>query len=62
LLDIINEAAGRKVSAKYVKNPIKNYIYRTLADTSKTKRVLGFSAKTGVKTGVRAIIDELTAA
>lgn len=62
MIEIISEVTGRKLAAKYVKNPIKNYIYRTLADTSKTEKAMGFRAKTSVKQGVKAMTDELTAA
>jgi len=60
MLNLICELTGRKVEAKYVENPIRNYIYRTLADTGKTERMLGFRARTTVKDGVRLILDELS--
>ncbi len=62
LMKIIQRVTGKDLSAKYVDNPIKNYIIRTLADTSKTQKAMGFKARTTVEAGVKAIVDELTAA
>ena len=62
MLSIIRKVTGKELPAKYVENPIKNYIFRTLADTSKTEKAIGFRAKTGVEDGVRAIVKELTPA
>jgi len=49
--DII-KATGLK-NYKYVKNPIKNYVDETLADTSKAEKVLGFRAKIDVMDYIR---------
>lgn len=61
LLEIIHKTTGRNLPPKYVENPIKNYINRTLADVSKAEKMLGFRAKTSVEEGIRAVVDELTA-
>jgi len=53
VLGIINGVLGKNISAKYIENPIKNYVYRTQADTTKAEKVLGFRAKTDLKNGIR---------
>jgi len=48
---------GTNIKPKYVPNPIKNYVYRTQADTTKAEKILGFKAKTDLETGVKTTID-----
>ncbi len=43
---------GRPIEPKYVPNPIRNYVYRTLADTSKAEKLLGFKAAVSFHEGV----------
>lgn len=45
----INEGIGSEIKPRYVDNPIKNYVSRTLADMSKTKEILGFEARYTIK-------------
>ena len=59
MVSMISEATGRKLESEYVKNPIRNYIFRTLADTSRAKRELNFTAETTVEEGLRKLISEL---
>ncbi|MGQ4891996.1 MAG: NAD-dependent epimerase/dehydratase family protein [Candidatus Njordarchaeia archaeon] len=57
VVELLNKHLGTNIQPKYEPNPIKNYVYRTQADTSKAKRLLGFEAKTDLETGIRIIID-----
>ncbi len=59
MITLISKATGKDIRPRYVKNPIKNYIFRTLADTSKAERDLGFVAETTVEAGLNKLIDEL---
>ncbi len=45
--DLLNmlRKEGLEVKARFVENPIKNYVYHTLADTKKAEEVLKFKAK-----------------
>lgn len=54
---LLNKHLGTQIKPKYVPNPIKNYVYRTLADTSKARKILGFEAKIDLETGIKIIID-----
>ena len=56
VIDIINEGIGSVIKPKYVDNPIKNYVSHTLADTSKTKEILGFEACCTLNDGIRSLI------
>jgi len=56
LVEIINKILGKNVKPKYVPNPIKNYVYHTLADTTKAEKFLGFKAKVGLEEGVRELV------
>ena len=57
LVNMINEELNKDVKPVYVKNPIKNYVYHTLADTSKAEYKLGFKAKTTLKEGIRKVVE-----
>jgi UDP-glucose 4-epimerase len=48
---------GLEVKARFVENPIKNYVYHTLADTKKTEELLKFKAKWRVEDVVPRLID-----
>jgi UDP-glucose 4-epimerase len=56
---IINEGIGSEIEPKYLDNPIKNYVSHTLADTSKTKEILGFEASRTLNDGIRSLIKLL---
>jgi UDP-glucose 4-epimerase len=50
---------NKTIEPIYNPNPIKNYVYHTLADTSKAESVLGFKAKISLKTGITYLLEEL---
>jgi UDP-glucose 4-epimerase len=56
---IVNEGIGSGIKPKYVENPIKNYVSHTLADTSKTKEILGFEARCTLSDGIRSLIKSM---
>ncbi len=58
VVDLLNEALNKNIKPIYKPNPIKNYVYHTLADTSKAERVLGFKAKITLKEGIDQLIRE----
>ena len=45
------------IDVEYVENPIKNYVYHTLADTKKAEKELGFKARVSVKEGLRRCLE-----
>jgi UDP-glucose 4-epimerase len=50
---------NKNIEPIYNPNPIKNYVYHTLADTSKAESVLGFKAEIPLKTGITYLLEEL---
>jgi UDP-glucose 4-epimerase len=56
-VDMLNEYMKTSLKPVCVKNPISGYCYRTLADTSKAKKVLGFKAKVSLEEGLRSLIE-----
>jgi UDP-glucose 4-epimerase len=56
VVDMLNQKLGTKIEAIHEPNKIKNYVADTLADTSKAKSELGFSAKVGLDAGVSRLI------
>ncbi len=56
VVSTLADLLGKPVRPKYVPNPIQNYVYRTLADTSKAEKVLGFTAEILFKEGVASLV------
>ncbi len=52
IIEKLNAAMGTKIVPKYVKNPLKNYVAHTLAETSKTEKLLGFRPKITLDDGI----------
>ena len=57
VVDLINKLLGKNVKPIYKPNPIKNYVYHTLADTTKAEKVLGFKAKVSLEEGIKSLIS-----
>jgi UDP-glucose 4-epimerase len=58
IINILNESLGKNIKPFYKPNPIKNYVYNTLADTTKAEKNLGFKAKISLKQGITRLINE----
>ncbi len=54
----LSELLGKRIEPKYVPNPIRNYVYRTFADTSKAAKLLGFKAAISFDEGVADLVRE----
>ncbi len=54
---MLNRLMGTKLEPLYVENPIVGYCYKTLADTGKAEKVLGFKAKITLDQGLRSIVQ-----
>jgi len=57
IIDLLNEMLRKNIKPVYKPNPIKNYVYDTLADTTKAERVLGFKAKTTLREGIKILVE-----
>jgi UDP-glucose 4-epimerase len=51
----INRMLGTSIKPKYIEMPVKNYVMETLADTTKSEKVLGFKPKVGLDEGLKKI-------
>jgi len=51
MLDYPRKITGKDIKAKYIDNPMKNYVMVTQASTEKSKRDLGFEAKISLERG-----------
>jgi UDP-glucose 4-epimerase len=56
VIAMISRILDVEVKVKYVENPIKNYVWHALADTTKAEEKLGFKAKVNLEEGIRKII------
>ncbi|RLG72185.1 MAG: nucleoside-diphosphate sugar epimerase [Methanobacteriota archaeon] len=57
LVKILKEMLKVDLEPEYVENPIKNYVYHTLADVSKAKQMLGFQARYSLEEGIKKILS-----
>lgn len=56
VIEIINEVLGTQISATYVDNPIKNYVYRTRADITLAASELGYEPRFKILTdGIKSL-------
>mgnify|MGYP000459830005 CR=1 FL=1 len=60
VVELINKILGKNIKPIYKPNPIKNYVYHTLADTTKAEKMLGFKAKISLEEGLASLARELS--
>jgi len=53
---LLNKYLGTDIKPKYMRNPIKGYVYHTQADMTKSKRLLGFKAETSLERGLKMLV------
>jgi len=56
VISMVSRILDVEVKVKYTENPIKNYVWHTLADTTKAEEKLGFKTKVDLEEGIRKII------
>ena len=56
LVDILQKILNTSLKPAYFQNPIKNYVFHTLADTAKTEDILGFKAMYSLEQGIKEIL------
>ena len=50
---------GKKITPKYIEMPVKNYVMTTLADTTKSKKEIGFDAKVSLDEGISLLFSSI---
>jgi len=58
LVQKLSELLARPIDPVYVPNPIRNYVFRTLADATKAEKLLGFKAAISFEEGVAHLVRE----
>ena len=58
LMDVLSNHIGKKITADYIKQPIKNYVMQTNSDTSKAEKVMGFKAQYSLDDGVSRLVKK----
>ncbi len=56
LISVLNEVLGKNIKPRYTKVPVKNYIAKQKADTSKAEKLIGFKAKYSLEDGIKEIL------
>jgi UDP-glucose 4-epimerase len=56
VIAMVSRILDVELRVKYIENPIKNYVWHTLADTTKAEERLEFKAKVDLEEGIRKII------
>jgi UDP-glucose 4-epimerase len=57
VIEIENDLLGKDIKAKFVKNPIHNYVMDTLADISKAEKELKFKSRISLEDGIGMSVD-----
>ncbi|RLG22587.1 hypothetical protein DRN72_01520 [Methanosarcinales archaeon] len=57
VVSLINDVLGTDIKPIYVENPIKNYVYHTLADMSHSEEIVGFKPRVSLKEGIEKLIS-----
>lgn len=55
LIQIINTILNKSIKARYISNPIKNYVHHTLADTTKAEKQLRFKSTITLEKGIKKL-------
>ena len=58
VIELLNKSLGKSIKPRYRPNPIKNYVYHTLADLSKAKKLLGYKPSVNLEEGIKQLIKE----
>jgi len=58
IVDLLNEKLGKNTRPIRKPMPITNYVFETLADTTKAQKILGFKAKITLEEGITKLIKE----
>ena len=53
---LLNKYLGTDIKPKYARNPIKGYVYHTKADTTKSRKLLGFKAEIPLEKGLKLLV------
>ncbi len=56
LVSILNGMLGTNIRPKYVRIPVKNYIFRQRADMRKARRLLGYEPLYSLRDGIRELL------
>jgi len=57
MVGILNSKLGTSIAPAYKENTIKNYVARTCADTKKTEKKLGWTAKVSLEDGIGKLVE-----
>lgn len=57
VIEKLVQQTGKEIKPKYVPTPMKNYVYETLADPTKSEKELGFKARYSLDEGIKQLLD-----
>ena len=57
MVQVLEKILGKKIECEYVPNPLQGYVYGTLSDTSKAKKILGFKPEYNLEKGIIEILE-----
>ncbi|HDI12922.1 MAG TPA: NAD-dependent epimerase/dehydratase family protein, partial [Hadesarchaea archaeon] len=56
---ILNDLLGKSIKPEYRQNPIKNYVYHTLADLTKARKLLGYEPSIKLEDGIKLLLKKV---
>lgn len=55
---LLNKLLGKNINPEYIENPIKNYVFHTLADTTKMRSLLSLTPTYNLADGIAELLKE----
>ncbi|MDI6884605.1 MAG: NAD-dependent epimerase/dehydratase family protein [Hadesarchaea archaeon] len=56
VIELLNKSLGKSIKPRYVPNPIRNYVYHTLADLTKARKLLRYKPTISLEKGIDLLI------
>ncbi len=57
LVSLLCTVLNKGAKDVYIENPVKNYVMHTVADMTKSRRILGFESTIGLKEGIKRLVE-----
>jgi UDP-glucose 4-epimerase len=57
VVELLNKFLGKSIRPLYLPNPIKNYVYHTLADLTKVDQLLGYKPEVSLEDGIERLVQ-----
>jgi len=57
VVELLNSALGKSIEPKHVENPIKNYVFETVASLSKARKLINYEPNVSLEEGIELLVN-----